>query len=286
MSRAIEQVRIRSVADLAPLLNSSYPAYRATALSSILENPDKALQLAKHEGKDVIDVLIDILGRSIPRGDRIAMISVIGQFDDPRVDRIFRTVLLEEDDDEFLHLAARFARERELEIDRAALLIMLRSDTSMSKVRIAAELLVNQQHIETEDAIRIAAFSPGTCEFPELTDSTIDAWLSQLQGPYAEYLCRVMEQRGPAVDRWILFWSALGTDLRIWLVQRACYAQPPLEDVVLLGLADKDESIRMATLVGLRIYATPVSTDALQRALDDVVPTLRDRDADSFTARR
>lgn len=267
MNRPSEQLRVRSVADLAPLLRHADPAYRAAAYSSILESPEKALQLAADDGKDVIDTLVDLLRTTVVRSDRKTILATVGQFDDPRVDETFRAVLFEEDDEELLHLAAQFARERSMALDRESLIRLLRRRDSMSKVRIAAELLSGQGPFETADAIRIAAFAPGTEAFPVLNSETVDAWLSELQGPLQEFLLLTLERSDVGVEVWEEYWSRLGADLRTWLARRACCAGPAHESVILLGLADEDDSVRLATLVGLRVYEVKHKGTAIDRAI-------------------
>ena len=259
---------MRSVADLVPLLQHADLAYRAAAYSSILESPEKALKLAANDGKDVIDLLVDTLRTTTVRGDRKTILATVGQFDDPRVNDTFRSVLLEEDDDELLHLAARFAHERGLALDRSSLLSLLHSSDNMSKVRIAAELLDGQGPHDIADAIRVAAFSPGTEPFPAPSSETIDAWLSELQGPFQEFLLLTLEHSDFEVGVWEEFWCRLAADLRTWLVRRACCAEPPHEGVILLGLADEDDGVRLATLVGLRVYEAKLEGFAIERALD------------------
>ncbi len=261
-------MRVRSVADLAPLFQHADLAYRAAAYSSILESPEKALQLAAHNGNDVIDLLVDTLRTTTNRSDRKTILAVIGQFDDPRANETFRTVLLEENDDELLHLAAQFVRERGLVPDRSSLLSLLRSGDNMSKVRIAAEFLEGQRPYDTADAIRVAAFSHGAEPFPEPNSETIDAWLSELQGPFQEFLLLTLERSDLDVDAWEKFWSRLGAAMRIWLVRRACCAESPHRGIIIQGLADEDDDVRLATLVGLRVYQPKIEALAIEGALD------------------
>lgn len=271
MSQVEERLRVRCVADLVPLLSHEKPFYRVAAFKSILDNPRNALRLAKHNDKDVVDVLIELLGRADARDDRKAILAILGQFDDARVRDAFVSVLMAEDDDETLHLTSRYVREGGLTLQTDALLTLLRCNDNLSRNRIAAELLADRGPLEAADLIRVAAFSNGTLDFPNVDAESIDAWLAELRGPLQEFLLATVERHGPGIGAWARFWSALGPDLRIWLVRRACYEEPTNEEIVLKGLADPDQHVQHATLVAIRLYDAPLGGVAMQRALDDAL---------------
>lgn len=271
MSQTEERLSVQSVADLVPLLSHEKPSYRVAAFNSVLENPCDALRLAKHNDKDVVDVLIELLGHADARDERKTVLAVLGQFDDARVRDAFVSVLIAEDNDELLHLASRYVREGGLTLQTEALLSLLRCNDNTSKNRIAAELLADRGPFETSDAIRVAAFSNGTVDFPNVDTESIDAWLAELRGPLQEFLLAIVERHGPGIDAWARFWSALEPDLRVWLVRRACYEEPANEEIVLKGLADPDQHVQHATLVAIRLYGAPLGGVAMQRALDDAL---------------
>lgn len=248
------EFRIRSVEDLLPLLEHADPEVRAATFSSLLADPDKAMALASDRNRDIVDVFIDRLERPLPQRDKVPLLSVLGQFNDNRVAAFFRGLLLRENSDELLHIAARYVSDTGLEIPVEELLHLLRSHDSMSRNRIAATLLHDYGNLSCADRIRVAAFSSGTSPFPPLDSETAGAWQQQLDSPLRDYLCLVLETRGPALEDWEILWPALEAELQDWLVRRACHHSPPVDTIIQLGLASPREAVRSSTTRYLRLY--------------------------------
>ncbi|GEM_PF-1585809 len=246
--------RIKRVEDLLPLLDHADPKVRAAAFSSVLANPDKALALASCRNRDIVDIFIDRLAKPLPQRDKIPLLSVLGQFNDSRVAAFFRELLLRENSDELLHIAAQYVSDTDLEVPVDELLRLLRNQDNMSKNRIAAGLLRDHSTLSSADRIRIAAFSSGRSPFPALDSETAGAWQQQLNSPLRDYLCLVLETRGPALEDWTVLWPALDMELQSWLVRRACHHSPPVDAIIQLGLASPRAAVRSSTTRYKRLY--------------------------------
>lgn len=267
MSENSSEIRVRSIADLLPLLDHANPEVRTAAYRSLLENPEKARALAADNGRDIVDVLIGRVKRHLSQREKVPLLMVLGQFQDSRVDDIFLDILTLENRDEMLHIAARYAKDTGLNIPTPELLILLRCDYNMSKVRIAAELLVGREGLNSSDWIRVAAFSSGRADFPALNAETVDAWMEQLNSPLRDYMCLVLETTGPELEDWHILWPALDATLQNWVVRRACKNSPAVDSIIRRGLDSESDAVRSSSATAIRLYGTHLDEETQEAAI-------------------
>jgi hypothetical protein len=266
LSSTAAEIRVRSLADLASLVSHPEPEYRAAAYSSIIADPDKALALASDDtGRDVVDLLVDAYTRTRSNQEKVPLLNVLGQFADSRVDTLFRNLLRFETSDELLHLAARYVDESGLEMDRPFWLALLRDDSSLARVRIAAARISESPPMEAANQIRIAAFADERLEFPALTPETISAWQRELEGPFGEYLLLRLQHHGPDIADWARVWDLIQPWLRHWLVRIACSRSPAVETIIRLGIESDDSDTVAATVAALQLYRPSLSDEMAGR---------------------
>ena len=266
MSATAEEIRVRRLSDLEALVFHVDRDHRVAAYSSIVAAPEKALALEDDIGKDVVELLLGAYARTASIEERRPLLAALGQFGDPRVQAFVRNLLATEVADELLHLAARYFATSRDGLDADFLRALLRDDSSLSRIRIAASLLQPSEVRETADGVRFAAFRDDGVAFPPVSASTVAEWMDVLGGPIGEPLLLRLEAEGPDFAAWAAVWPVVDSWFQHWLVRQACRTTPAEEEIIRLGLDSEDEAVVAATVSALALYR-PARSAALTARL-------------------
>jgi hypothetical protein len=165
--------------ELFEALRASELKVRAQATAQVGRDPAAAYELGMHAGRDLVDVLIQLL-RDEPRGSVFgqAFARILSLFSDPRVTDLFTAGVAEWT--EFVRLEAALAYLGAVSPDsiRGLLFDEARSDLRHGAAR---SLLAARAALSAREALR-AALLEGL-PTPKLSRDSLPEWLAELSGP-------------------------------------------------------------------------------------------------------
>lgn len=218
-----QRIHIRSAPDLLAALRESSPLLRLGVLQHVARHPQKALAYGKHEGLDVLDVLVE-QARSMPAGQlRQATVLAIANFRDPRaVAFLMEDVRTNPDAQSVMSTLIRLAEE-ESEPVRRLLVELLDREPSSAHARTAANLLSWWPGWEPtlEQRLRLSLLSDtGRPQPPPFDEESADLWLAHLQGELASRAWDYLELQGRgAFARVGMRWDDLEDEQRLALLR-------------------------------------------------------------------
>lgn len=251
------QLRIRTAAELLAALADPEPGVRMAVLQVVARQPQRALAYGRHEGRDVVDVLLAQAAGREKRGVWEVVVTTLAVFDDSRVVELFVHLLATGRRAQTLFTAATRLEREPLAplVDRLRPLLM--QDESDARARAAARLLVRASDLDPAARLRAALLAGGGRLLPAPLDTdTVGLWLAELDGLFTLPARRALEAQGESALRVLAAcWDRLSAENRRWLLHWASTAWP---DVA-------------ATLCGHALASGP---SALALAALDVVPGL------------
>lgn len=211
MSGDSQPIRIRCAADLFEVLSAGSIAAQLAVLRDISQDPARAFALGPHQGEDLVDVLIRLLGLSSGPVKQAQLICLMS-FDDPRVTEfLLAEFARSQDAASVLHLGQRIALARGFEFFRP----FLWSDGA-AQALAAARMCSQHSELTPKERLRVALLLEG--QPPPLDDTSLDLWLAELRGVYRLRVRRLVERRGQEA---LVFWRRYGELAeaeRDWLV--------------------------------------------------------------------
>jgi hypothetical protein len=217
------QLRIRTAAELLAALEDPEPGVRMAVLQVVARQPARALAYGRHEGRDVVDVLLAQAAGRERRGVWEVVIATLAVFDDPRIVELFLHLLATGRRAETLFTAANRLEREPIEplVDR--LLPLLMQNESDARARAAARLLLRASGLDRAAQLRTALLAGDGRLLPAPLDAdTLELWLAELDGLFALRARRALEAQGePALRLLAPCWDRLRDDDRRWLVEWA-----------------------------------------------------------------
>ena len=247
----VQDIHIRTSAQLFAALTAGEPALRYAALQAVNENPRAALAYGKHEGRDVIDVLLGLEAESRTAVERGLMLTALAAFEDDRVVAPCRAVFSRPGPTAVLRIAAvRLARQPAEEVHRFFAPWLMQEGWE-AQAQLAAEFLADSPLLAPRERIRIAAVAlDREGDVPPLDDQTLQHWLLELNGAYAVGAqTRLRAQGRTALLQLLRHWSRLNPGPAAWLLEWGV-ADAPREVVPILAdaLRHHDEAVALAAL--------------------------------------
>jgi len=208
-----EPVRIRCAADLFQVLSFGEVNAQLAVLRDIVLDPLRATALGRHEGRDLVDLLLQLVPESLGALKQAQMLCLMS-FDDPRVTEFLMAEFqTSRDSATILHLAKRLSLVEGPEFFRP----YLWSDSN-AHVLAAARHCSMGLELSPAESLRVAVFLDEEFESPKLHEETLPVWLEELGGRHRLKVRRLAEKKGEAV---LLFWTKyieLAPRERDWLV--------------------------------------------------------------------
>ncbi len=217
-SRALE---IASRQDLALALRAPDAAVRSAVLQSINKMIDQALATGKQPNQEVLDELYLRYQELEGCSDRTWYTFLLLRLDGPQSLEIARQEFMTTDNDKILLLAAAKVSQLPAE-ERVALLGPCVSESNNAmRCRAAANMLDDCiELLSPSVALRAAIISDHNLPLPPLTADTLEAWLTELDGPYPRSAREALVQQGnEALEAMLGLWERLPADVRIWLLR-------------------------------------------------------------------
>jgi hypothetical protein len=232
------ELRIKSAADLEQAVISEDIGTRLAVLKAVGENPQAALRYGKHNGRDLIDVMIDQVNTLNNSSLRMVVLSVLALLPGERVKQAMIKEFHLSNNAECIKASAKRLAQEEPEERRRIFTPFLMQDESPVKAREAAKALADLDELNQAERLRVALVGPDA-EFamPELNPENWELWQTALTGLHAEYARQLVQRQGrEAFQELKARWPELDLDSRVWLL-RWGVVEFALESVELVSLA-------------------------------------------------
>jgi hypothetical protein len=214
------ELRIKSAADLEKAVLAEDISVRLAVLKAVGENPQAALRYGKHNGRDIIDVMIDQVTVLDNSSLRQVMFSVLALLPGERVKQTLIKELHLGNDPACLEAASRRLAEEEPDERRRIFEPFLMQDEETVKARQAALALAGLEDLNPAQRLRVALVgADGEYEPPALDAAQWELWAETLTGAHAEYARYLARRQGrPAFQELKRRWKGLDQETKIWLL--------------------------------------------------------------------
>lgn len=211
------QVRIDSASGLLSGLRHPDRVRRASLLRAIRHEPIKALSFGPIDGRDVVDELLSLCEETKGTADRWDyFFTALSLVDERTAEFAKREFLVTHDPRCLVSAARRISQLPEAEKVGFLSPVILES-REVNRCRLCANLLAGSSRLATRVALRVAAISDRPSALPPLDAETVDAWITELQGPYPQKVRKLLLQTSEgALDALLSFWAKLPEQVRIW----------------------------------------------------------------------
>jgi HEAT repeat protein len=247
----VAPIHIRSPAQLFSALTAGEPALRYAAMKAVSEDPRAALAYGKQDGRDVVDVLLELEADSQTAVERGLVLSALAAFDDERILAPCRAVFSRRGAGPVLRLAALCLARQPAEEAHRFFAPWLMQEGWEAQAQLAAEFLADSPLLTARERIRIAAVAPDRGgDAPPLDESSLEYWLLELNGAFAGGARIRLRAQGRASLLGLLpHWHRLHSDSAEWLLEWGV-ADAPREVVPHLSdaLGHHDEAVALAAL--------------------------------------
>lgn len=268
VSEASDELRITDAAGLFAALGSSDMLTRLSVLEAVALDPQGALALGSHEARDLITVLCTELERALGTELRLYVIFALAAMpSDPRVIAALEQVwFLSDDTNERLSAISRLAQEANPAVHSHLEKTLLGDDPDR------AQAVANVWRAQAEDSpelqLRLAlAAEERDQAFPALDPESLELWLGELRGPFAERARERLEANvAHTVDIVSAVWNKLGRDTRAWLLELATRIQSG-QLSQLTDLALRDESLQLEAIEAAQ---APLIANQYARQLEEL----------------
>lgn len=219
-----KQIAVATSQDLLAALNHPEITVRAATIKAVAADPKKASSLCAAEGVDLFAELSVLCDATQEAGLRAGYVLALLQLGDERGMEFAKEAFLASDDAKITLLTAeQIARLPEQ--DRIAFLTpVLMAAECPTKSRAAANLLAGGRNLTPEIALRIALLTDHRVSVPLLASETFDAWLAELQGPYALTARKLLQKKNPdGAIALLSFWDRLPEPIRLWVLREMAH---------------------------------------------------------------
>jgi hypothetical protein len=240
----MSRLRIRSAESLHEALASSDLGIRLAVLQAIAADPARALAFGKFDGGDIVDWLISRAGKTAGVW-RQAVVSTLAAFRQARVGAFFLQEYEREGEPEMVFLAAARLRQEPREVWETALRRGLIQGDCAVRARTAARVLGDVPLPGERERLRLGLLRGAA---PTFEPEAQQAWLDELDGPFAIEAQRALEKQGRvAFDALLMSWTSLSVANQTWLLRWAGRCWPGRVEPC-LALASAHEEILPAAL--------------------------------------
>ncbi|HRI44754.1 MAG TPA: hypothetical protein PLL78_13585 [Fimbriimonadaceae bacterium] len=252
MTEASEETRhVRSAEDLLLALRDPDLEVRVALLSSIMANPQVALQFGKFQNVDLIDELIAQTFRVESTLYRHIVTAVLSAFDDPRVPPHFLRLITYYGEPDLLEVVRSRLMLEPVEPGLATYRSLVLQTDSLRHTHAAADLLSRSESLEPRLALRVSvANTLEVDQSPQIDSETVSAWIAELNGPFLREASILAEGKGQhGFVTLAARANELDRDAMIWLLRWGARTWPlDAVEVVRLGLRHEDEEVVLEAL--------------------------------------
>jgi len=158
---AESQFQVRCTRELFEALESPDGAIRLAALYAVQDAPETALSFGPYAKRDLLDVLLSQAEGLRGELEWLSWIGALAAFRDPRVVRLFTSLITTESHTELLFALANYLRTERLDPIRIQLGEALMQNGCVARARAVASVLAEWPSLSTGEALRIGLLEPG-----------------------------------------------------------------------------------------------------------------------------
>lgn len=241
---------VRSARDLFQALESGDVKTRLAALQAVQRAPETALSFGLCDNRDVLDVLLSQAERYRGKLEWLNWIGALAAFRDPRVVRLFISLLTTESHGELLFGLAGYLRSESVETIRDPLRSALMQNDCVARSHAVARLLAHCPELSAGEALRVGLLEPESDIPLPVFPAALEEWLRELAGPFQSQVQLELQRQGaPVIGVLVEYWDRLGESARKWLLEWAAEIDA---DLVLIPirevLSQRSEGLILAAL--------------------------------------
>jgi hypothetical protein len=225
---AVPSFQVRTARELFEALESPDGGIRLAALQAIQQAPSTALSFGLHGKRDLLDVLLTQAERWRGEFEWMNWIGAIAGFRDPRVFRLFTSLITTETHSELLFALANYLQTEDLASVRIPLGEALLQNTCAARARTVAPLLSWGTDLSPAEVLRIRLLEPGASPIPMFSAAS-EEWVEELAGPFQSEARQELRRQGPSTLAALVgYWERLGDSSKKWLLEWATEADADL----------------------------------------------------------
>lgn len=269
------QFHVRCARELFEALESTDGAIRLAALYAVQDAPETALSFGAYAKRDLVDVLLSQAERFRGELEWLSWIGALAAFHDPRVVRLFTSLITTESHAELLFALANYLRAESLDAIRIQLGTALMQNGCVARARAVASILAADPCLSAGEALRIGLLQAGDDTPLPMFSAARGEWLNELAGPFqSEAQLELQRQGASTLAALVGNWDRLLESAKKWLLKWAAETDP---DLVLDGIREvltkgSDGLILRALEAAAKLKDFPADLDIL------IIPLLEHRD--------
>ena len=216
------QFHVRCARELFEALESPDGSIRLAALQAVRNAPGTALSFGLHAKRALVDVLLSQAERF--RGDLewLHWIGALAAFRDPRIARLFASLITTESHTELLFALAHYLRAEPTDPIRIQLGAALMQNECVARARAVALVLAASPCLSTGEALRIGLLEPGDETPLPVFSAASGEWLNELGGPFQlEAQLERRRQGASTLAALVGHWDRLVESAKKWLLEWA-----------------------------------------------------------------
>jgi hypothetical protein len=260
------QFHVRCARELFEALESPDSAIRLAALQAVQKAPVTALSFGLHAKRDLVDVLISQAERFRGELERLYWIGVLAAFRDPRVVRLFTSLIASESHTELLFALAHYLRTEPLDPIRTQLGAALMQNGCVARARAVAAILAAYPRLSAGEALRVGLLEPTENAPLPLFSAAIGEWLSELAGPFQAEAQLELRRQGPStLAALVEYWDRLLESAKKWFLEWAAEIDADLVlDPIREALKKRSDGLVLAALeVAVKLKNFPADFEIL-----------------------
>jgi hypothetical protein len=216
------QFHVRCAREVFESLESPDGAIRLAALYAVQDAPETALSFGPYAKRDLLDVLLS--QAELLRGELewLSWIGALAAFHDPRVVRLFTSLITTESHTELLFALANYLRAEPLDSIRVQLGEALMQNGCVARARAVASVLAACPSLSPGEALRVGLLQPGHDTSLPVFSGALGEWLNELAGPFrSEAQLELQRQGASTLAALVGYWDRLSESAKKWLLEWA-----------------------------------------------------------------
>jgi len=244
------QFHVRCARELFEALESPDGTTRLAALQAVQNAPETAFSFGLHAKRDLIDVLLSQAERLRGEFEWLNWIGALAAFHDPRVFRLFASLISTESHSQLLFALANYLQTEPVDSIRTQLGAALMQNDCVARARALAPVLLPHPGLSAAESLRIGLLQPADENPLPLFSAAIEEWLNELNGPFqSESQIELKRQGAATLATLVSHWDRLLESSKKWLLQWAAEIDADLViDAIRKVLAKETDAIALAAL--------------------------------------
>jgi HEAT repeat protein len=260
------QFHVRCAREMFEALESSDGTIRLAALHAVQNVPETALGFGPYAKRDLVDVLLSQAERFRGELEWLSWIGTLAAFHDPRIVRLFTSLITTESHTELLFALANYLRAESLDPIRMQLGAALMQNGCAARARAVASILAACPRLSANEALRIGLLLPEDNPPLPAFSTALREWLNELAGPFqSEAQLELQRQGASTLAALVAYWDRLSESAQKWLLEWAAETDPDLAlDGIREVLTKRSEGLILRALeAAAKLKDFPADLDVL-----------------------